>query len=117
MKIVYIAHPISGDIQRNLKKIIDIVREINITHDDVVPFCHYWVDCHALDDNNLSERERGIQNDREFFKRKFIDEVWVYGDKISNGMLAEIRLAKSLNIPIISMSEKLNKLLRGNSHK
>jgi len=105
MKIVYIAHPISGDIQGNLKKILDIIREINLTKPDIVPFAHYWVDCHALDDTILSERERGIKNDTALFNAGFIDELWLYGDKISKGMRAEIELAKSLNIPVLYKSD------------
>jgi len=107
MKIAYIAHPISGDIKNNLQKIIDIIREINITQTDVVPFAHYWVDCHALDDDKPSERQRGINNDLEFFSRGFIDELWLYGDKLSNGMLAEIDICRGLNIPIVAKSEML----------
>jgi hypothetical protein len=107
MKVVYIAHPISGDIENNLKKIIAIIREINITQKDVVPFAHYWVDCHALNDNIPEERKRGIDNDMELFNRKFIDELWLYGDRLSNGMLAEIKICKQLNIPIVFKSKEL----------
>lgn len=102
MKIVYIAHPISGDIAGNLEKIQQIVRQINLQYSDVVPFAPYWVDCHALDDNDPEERKRGIANDQEFFLRKVIDEVWLFGDRISAGMLSEIELATSLGIPVVN---------------
>lgn len=105
MKIVYIAHPISGDIAGNLEKIRQIVRGINITMDDVVPFAPYWLDCHALDDDSPEERARGIRNDHELFNRKFIDEIWLYGDKISRGMLEEIKLAHQLNILVVPKTE------------
>lgn len=102
MKIVYIAHPISGDIAGNLEKIRQIVRQINLQYSDVVPFAPYWVDCHALDDNDPEERKRGIANGQEFFLRKVIDEVWLFGDRISGGMQAEIDLANSLGIPVVN---------------
>lgn len=102
MKIVYIAHPISGDITGNLEKIRLIVRNINLDHSDIVPFAPYWVDCHALDDTVPAERERGIKNDIYFFHRSVIDEVWLFGDRISNGMQAEIDLANQLGIPVIN---------------
>lgn len=107
MKIVYIAHPISGDIDGNLKKIIAIIREINITQKDVVPFAPYWVDCHALNDDIPAERQRGIDNVMELFSRKYIDELWLYGDRISNGMAAEINVCESLDIPVIAKSKEL----------
>jgi len=105
MKIVFISHPISGDIPGNLEKIIQIVRDINLTEPDILPFAHYFIDCHALDDNIPEERERGIKNDIALMKAGFIDEVWLYGDKISNGMGHEIALALELGILVISKSE------------
>ena len=103
MKVVYIAHPISGDIKGNLEKIRLIVREINLTLPDVVPFAPYWLDSHALDDTVPSERERGIANDHELFKRGFIDELWVCG-RVSTGVAAEISIAEELGIPVIYMN-------------
>ncbi len=106
MKIIYIAHPISGNIKGNLEKIKQIVRQLNLKHDDIVPFAPYWLDCHALDDDNPLERERGIKNDIAFFEKGVINEVWLYGDKISNGMRNEINLAIKLNIPVKAMSKE-----------
>lgn len=102
MKIVYIAHPISGDIKGNLEKIRLIVREINLKMPDVVPFAPYWLDCHALDDTVKAERERGIMNDIALFKKGFIDEVWLMGNRISAGMLYEKELAEKLGIKVIN---------------
>ena len=107
MKIVYIAHPISGDIQGNLNKVKNIIRQINLKEPDILPFAHYFVDCHALDDTIPKERERGIKNDTALMKAGFINEVWLFGDRISNGMKHEIELARELNIPIISKSENI----------
>lgn len=101
MKIIYIAHPIGGDVTNNLERIKNIVRELNLTDCSIVPFAPYWVDCHALNDNNPDERARGIKNDIAFFEKGVIDEVWLYGGRISNGMQAEIELATRLNIPVI----------------
>ena len=113
MKIVYVAHPISGDIESNLAKIIGIIREININEPDTIPFAHYWVDCHALDDRVLEERNRGIKNDHEFFKRKIFDELRLYGDRISYGMSEEMGLAKKYGIPIKPMTENIKSQLGG----
>lgn len=104
MKIVYIAHPISGDVAGNLQKIKEIAREITLKYPDVVAFAPYWFDCHFLDDNIPEERQRGIRNDREFFERKVIDEVWLYGDRISKGMREEIKLAQRLGIIVVPMT-------------
>lgn len=104
MKIAYIAHPIGGDTQGNLEKLKEIGKRINITEPDVVPFAPYFFDCHALDDNNSAHRERGIKNDTELLKRGFISEMRLYGNRISSGMKAEIKLAHELGIPIVPMT-------------
>lgn len=112
MKIVYIAHPISGNIKNNLENIRQIVRQLNLKRDDIVPFAPYWLDCHALDDTKPKERARGIKNDKTFFNKGVIDEVWLYDNKISSGMKAEIKLANSLNIPVKAMTKKTLKILK-----
>ena len=104
MKIAYIAHPVSGDIENNIKKIIDIVRSINLAEENVVPFAPYLADLYALDDNNPKERNRGIKNDITLFINGAIDELRLYGSTISEGMTNEINLARSLNIPIVPMT-------------
>lgn len=104
-KIVYIAHPLSGDISGNLEKVKNIIRDINLSQPDIVPFAHYFVDCLALDDTKPEERQRGISNDIAFLKAGFISELWLYGDTISKGMSHEIMLAYHLRIPVISKSE------------
>lgn len=110
MKIVYIAHPISGDIKGNLEKIRLIVRKINLERDDVVPFAPYWLDCHALNDDVPEERARGIKNDIELFR--VVDEVWLFGDRISSGMSAEINLAIKKRIGVVPQTPETSKDFR-----
>lgn len=106
MKVAYIAHPISGDVKGNLKLIESIGRKINIEEPDTVPFAPYFFDCHCLDDDIHKERVRGILNNRELFKKGFIDELRLYGNRISSGMMHEISLAKELGIEIKPMTEE-----------
>ena len=107
MKIIYLAHPISGDVDGNIKKILKIVRYINLTEPDTFPFAHYLVDCQALDDTNPEERTRGLRNNIAIFQKKgFLDELRLYGNHISYGMRCEIELAQANNIPIIAMTEE-----------
>jgi hypothetical protein len=112
MKIVYIAHPISGDVNGNLEKIRLIVRAVNLTFPDVVPFVPYYADCLALDDGNTDERARGIRNDREFFLQGIINEVWLFGPTISGGMHAEVALANSLNTPVYAIAKSIQNEVR-----
>lgn len=119
-KIVYIAHPIGGDVENNLKDLIRILRIINTnTHpfgqhfkddynfENIVPCAPYYADIIALDDNNPLERRRGIENDVELINRFPFDELWLTGDKISFGMSEEIKLFKLLGKPIIDYTNKI----------
>lgn len=102
MKIVYIAHPIAGDVHGNVERILQIVKEINMTREDIVPFAPYITDVLALDDSNFVERDRGIRNDIAILRAGIVDELWVYGPKVSGGMQAEIELAYNLGISIVA---------------
>lgn len=107
MKIVYIAHPISGDVHGNIEKILSIIKEINLTREDIVPFAPYIPDVLAMDDSVPEERERGIKNDIQILRSGMVDELWVYGERISGGVAAEIDLAFELNIPVVIMDANM----------
>jgi len=104
MKVAYIAHPVSGDIDNNLKQIQQIGRKINLEEPEVVPFANHFFDCHSLNDDIPVERERGIQNNIALINKGFIDEIRLYGDKISRGMSNEINLAIQNGISIVPMT-------------
>lgn len=106
MKIAYIAHPVGGDVSGNIEKIKAIGRQINKNEPNVVPFAPYFFDLFTLDDADFYERERGIRNDTELFNRGFIDEVRLYGNRLSAGMKFEILQALKLGIPVVPMTQK-----------
>ncbi len=112
MKIVYIAHPIGGDVENNLRKIAIIARQMNLTEPDCVPFAPYFLDCVALRDAKPEERRRGLRNGAEVFKRGNFDEVRLYGDRISPRMLVEVILARQLGIKIVAVTEETKAALK-----
>ena len=106
MKIIYIAHPVAlPDKAENLKQIQHIVRDLNMAHRDLVPFAPYMTDCLTLDDTDFKQRNRGIANNIALFEKGIIDEVWLFGNRISEGMWQEIDLANRLQIPIEARTE------------
>lgn len=107
MKIIYIAHPISGDINENLADLRRIIRRMNLEYPDVVPFCPYYADIVSLDDNVPEERERGRRNDTAVLKSGMVNEVWLTGTRISFGMQAEAELATVMGIPVIDKTNQL----------
>lgn len=107
MRIVYIAHPIGGDVENNLADLRRIIRKINLEQPVVVPFVPYYADIVSLDDNVPLERERGIKNDIAILESGIVDEVWLTGERISSGMAAEKIKAEQLGIPVYDFIKKL----------
>lgn len=106
MKIVYIAHPISGDIEGNLAKIRKVVKSINLEYSHIVPFVPYYADVVSLDDTDSEQRARGIQNDHRLLP--LAQEVWLFGDwRKSSGCCVEVRLALDLGIPVFEVMNSL----------
>lgn len=107
MKIVYIAHPIGAStkkgIEKNLEDLRRIIRKINKNYTDVVPFCPYYADIVSMDDTIPEERARGVANDKAILTSGMVHELWLTGDRLSDGMKAERLLAIEYNIPIVNM--------------
>lgn len=115
MKIVYIAHPVAGDIEHNIRRILKIITKINHTEPDVLPFAHYVVDVLAIGDGALG-REHGMRNDEALIRSGIFSECRLYGNRISAGMLNEMKIFKEMGIPVRAMSiqtkQDFNKLLK-----
>lgn len=108
MRIVYIAHPIGGDVENNLASLRRIIRNINAYEPNTVPFCPYYADVVSLNDNDPSQRARGLKNDMGILSRAgMVDEVRLYGDAITQGMKMEIEQAYYMAIPVTCSSQKL----------
>ena len=107
MKVAYIAHPISGDVEGNLKEIRKIVKEINMNEPDVVPFVPYYADCVSMDDNVPAERMRGIKNDTAILQSGMVDELRLYGPRLSEGMKQEVLHANDRTIRIVPMDDNM----------
>ncbi len=115
MIIAYIAHPVGAvnpvndrdaraQVRINLEWIGMIARKINLDEPGVVPFVPYYLDCVVMDDNKPAERARGIANDAALLKAGFVNELRLYGTRISAGMWQEIKLAEAHGITIRPMT-------------
>jgi hypothetical protein len=105
-KIVYIAHPIGGDLTGNLEKLLKIIRNINLTMDSIVPLAPYVADVFSLDDTKPAERYRGLLNDYAVLCSGMISELWIYGERVSPGMRTEIELTHKNGIPVYAMTSR-----------
>jgi hypothetical protein len=95
MRLIYLAHPVSG-LARDV--LIDSVSAWLRDLTDLFPdyaFCVTWLPyVLALDDGNQAHRTRGMRDDLECLGR--CDAVWLVGDRVSSGMLAEALHARKV---------------------
>jgi hypothetical protein len=108
-KTVFIAHPVAGDIAENVRKALQICGQAH--KDGYVPVAPYIISVQYLDDAVEEDRRLGMDANIACFERRFIDELWLFGDRISAGMKEEIALALDLNIPIVAKTEATKKEL------
>lgn len=100
MKKVYICAPLGGDTEGNFEKVRQYARyALMCGTAPVVP--HFYALC--LNDNILKEREIGMAAGLSLLW--FCDELWVFGDEITEGMKSEIQFCKNLNIRIRTVRE------------
>jgi len=96
--VVYLAHPISGNVEANLVDARKWIREIYEQVPYITVLAHWIVDCEVLDESNPRHRGMGLAHDFNILER--CDELWILGEHVSAGMSAEITFAKALGIPI-----------------
>lgn len=96
MKIIFIASPYAGDIEKNIAYAKQACRYV--LNEGNAFFCPHLLYPQILDDNNPEERKLGISLGKEFLVK--CDELWAFGDHISSGMFEEIQFARERGIPV-----------------
>ena len=95
-KRVYICSPLKGNVRRNMLRARMYCRfAFDKGYVPITPHIYYPL---FLDESSPKERAAGIRYGLESMWQA--SEVWVFGENISEGMRAEIDLAKDLKIPI-----------------
>ena len=86
--LVYVASAYSGDVITNIEKAKQYCRFS--LEQGQIPLAPHLMFPLFMNDDNLAERELAI----------FMDELWVFGDSISERMAVEIEVAKKRRQPI-----------------
>ena len=101
MPVIYLAHPLSGDVAANLARAQRWVRYLETEH--CVAVVASWItECQIWDDDNAEHRAAGLRRDCAVLAR--CDEVWLVGGRISNGMAYEAAYARQCEIPVVDMT-------------
>lgn len=96
IKLIYICSPLRGEIERNISRANGYCRFA--ATQGVVPLAPHTIFTQFLDDDIPEERAKGVLMGLELMKR--CTELYVFGDRVSEGMLGELEVAKKLGIPI-----------------
>ena len=94
-KLVYIASPLSGDVEQNLHFAQEAC--LNAMSQCAPPFAPHLLYPQMLDSNDPAQRELGMKMGRQMLA--LCDELWLCGDLISPGMAQERELAGELGHP------------------
>lgn len=86
LPVVYIAHPVSGDVEANLASAARWVRWAAVRM-GVAPVAPYITFCAVLDDDDEADRALGMRCDLAILRK--CDEVWLCGERVSEGMAGE----------------------------
>lgn len=95
-KIIYVCSPLRGDIENNIKKVYKYCRLV--LESGNYPVAPHAYGSNLLDDNNPKERKLALKMGEKLLSR--CDELWYFGEIISEGMEAEIKFAKKNAIPV-----------------
>ena len=104
--IIYVCSPLRGDVKRNINKAIGYSRYVYVKGG--IPLAPHTIFTQFLDDEDEDERNAGIDMGLELLN--ICDELWAFGDKISEGMLNEIESAKLLGIIVKRFNERCEPL-------
>ena len=95
MKQIYIASPLRGDYESNIKSAVEYCRLASEA--GVLPLAPHIIFSQWCNDTVPEEREKGLELGLSLLAH--CEELWVMGSNISQGMQGEIQFAKEHGIP------------------
>ena len=102
LKLVFICSPFRGDVETNLAR---VKRYCYFAHTQgAAPIAPHLHNPQFLDDNIPQERQAGIAIGLEYLRRA--EELWCFGDQLTEGMELELQAAQRLKLPIQYYSER-----------
>ncbi len=103
-KFVFISHPVTGDVEGNLKKIDAICKELHTT--EVFPiFPSFGMRRYLTPDPN--DRAIAKATIKAHLSVGYISEMYVYGQELTDHRKWEIEVAKENHIRVIGMTQEM----------
>ena len=94
--VIYVCSPFRGEVEQNIKRAIGYCRFIYSR--GAIPLAPHIIFTTFLDDEIAEERKAGIKMGLELLSK--CNELWAFGDKLSEGMEREIAEAEKLGLRV-----------------
>lgn len=104
--LVYICSPLSGDVSGNTERARRFCRFA--LEKGQIPLAPHLMFPQFVNDDDPAERELAIYMDVILLGK--CDELWMFGERISEGMAVEIEIAKKRRQPIRYFSSNLEEV-------
>ncbi len=96
MKLIFVCSPYRGNVEYNTSRAQGYCRFIHSRGH--VPFAPHLHNTQFLDESIPEEREAGIMLGLQLLLRS--DELWIFGNELTDGMKAELKAAQQMKIQI-----------------
>lgn len=96
MKLIYIASPLRGDYEKNIRNAAAYCEKACAA--GVLAFAPHLYFTQFYNDTIPEQREKGLEMGLAMLEK--CEELWVMGTRISEGMRGEIAHARELGVPI-----------------
>ena len=96
MNLIYVVSPFAGDVEGN----IEYAKKASqaVINSGCAFFAPHLIYPSILDDTVPEQRAKGMEMGMTVLER--CDELWAFGERISEGMAAEMREAERIGIPV-----------------
>ena len=102
MKLIFVCSPYRGNVEYNTSRAQGYCRFVQSK--GYVPFAPHLHNPQFLDEGIPDEREAGIKLGLQLLKRS--DEMWLFGDNLTDGMREELKMAQQIKIPVRYFTER-----------
>lgn len=97
--VVYVAHPVSGDVEANLTNATMWMAMLLRTYPHVAWVAPWILDAQVLDDADPEQREAGLVRDQAVVRRA--DALLLVGGRLSAGMAREVEAAHTGHVIVV----------------
>jgi hypothetical protein len=101
-RMIYVAHPVGGDVENNIRRAKAWVKYLEAGNPWVVFVSQWIIGVENWDDSKPEDRAIGLR--RCFAQVERCDELWLIGPRVSSGMLGEAAHARKFDVKVVDFT-------------